>query len=180
MKNMAVIVSLGVICFLLVLALSVVSWLLMVEKKKRKSDAKNKCVKYDEPIVINLQTPVATPQITTTTIQRNDELPTYPRRNPSYPTRNTINEFQQLGILTSKDSPPMVLPLFGKLMATRKDRWEYYTTTSGEHMLRIPVMFEDKDCMSGDVGCREVYNNDTVYLPTYQKEFTVQLYKYKL
>jgi hypothetical protein len=124
------------------------------------------------------QPPAAQPQQTSSS---NSRLPTYPESRPAYPMRGEAQGFQQIGTLTHSGdgTAPMILPLFGRPMATRRDRWEYYTTTSGEHMLRISLMFEDKDCTEGDVGCREIYNNDTVFIPSYQKEFTVKLYKYK-
>lgn len=126
-----------------------------------------------QPIIMRVDTPNAPPAA-------DKELPTYPSQNPAYPLSRQLNNFQQIGTLTSKDTsqPSIILPLFGRPMATRKERWEYYTTTTGEHMLKIPVVFEDKDCTS-ELGCREVYNNDTVFIPAYQKEFSVQLYRYR-
>lgn len=110
-------------------------------------------------------------------VQKVDAMPIYPKNNPSYPLRGRPSDFQQIGTLTSKnDAPPLVLPLFGKPIDTRKDRWEYYTTTDNMHMIRVPVTFENRDC-SDEVGCREIYDKDVVLIPAYKKEFTVTLYK---
>lgn len=108
-------------------------------------------------------------------------LPIYPRQDPAYQTRRSVPppEFQQIGTLTyDEGDEPIVLPLFGRLMPTRSDRWEYYTATDKQYMLKIPVMFENKDCLE-EIGCREVYTKDTVFIPAYKKEFKVNLYKYR-
>ena len=131
-----------------------------------------------QPTVIHVQAAQVESSPPPSTTRR--ELPTYPQRNPAYPLRGQASDFQQLGTLTNSEiQPPTILPLFGKPLATHKDRWEYYTTTSGEHMLRVQLMFEDKDCTDSDIGCREVYNGDNVFVPSYQKQFKVQLYKYR-
>lgn len=117
----------------------------------------------------------------TKTTTTNDSLPVYPRNNPVYQSpRTTSNpEFQQIGTLINDNSDdPIVLPLFGRPMPGRRDRWEYYTATDKQYMLRIPIMFEEKDCLE-EIGCREVYSKDTVFIPAYKKEFKVNLYKYR-
>lgn len=109
----------------------------------------------------------------------NTDIPKYPQTNPSYPLRRANNDFQQIGTLTNKDeAQPVILPLFGRPLVGRNDRWEYYTTTDSQHPLRIPVEFEEKDCTE-EIGCREIYNKDSVFIPSYQKTFSVTLYKYK-
>lgn len=110
----------------------------------------------------------------------NSRLPVYPDKDPVYPLRNAGQaEYQQLGVLKSLDgSEPIALPLFGRRMAARPDRWEYYTATDKQNMLRIPIVFENRDCLEDDVGCNEVYKGDQVEVPVYGKKFEVQLYKY--
>lgn len=110
-----------------------------------------------------------------------DKLPVYPKRDPVYPLRRVETDFQQVGTLINKEDEkdePVVLPLFGRPMPTRNERWEYYTATDKQHMLKIPIEFENKDCLE-EIGCREVYNRDKVFIPAYQKEFEVHLYKYR-
>jgi hypothetical protein len=115
-------------------------------------------------------------------VSNSDELPIYPRRDPVYPLRRVETPFQQVGTLVYKradeDAEPIILPLFGRPMPTRADRWEYYTATDKQNMLKIPINFERNDCLE-EVGCREVYNRDKVFIPAYEKEFEVNLYKYR-
>lgn len=109
------------------------------------------------------------------------KMPVYPEKDPEYPLRNLshVAEYQQLGVLKSVDgSEPIALPLFGRRMPNRPDRWEYYTATDKQNMLRVPVTFESRDCLE-EVGCNEIYKGDQVMVPVYDKMFEVQLYKYK-
>lgn len=111
----------------------------------------------------------------------NSSLPVYPNRDPEYPLRalSATAEYQQVGILKSTDgSEPIALPLFGRRMPNRPDRWEYYTATDKQNMLRVPVVFENRDCLE-EVGCNEVYKGDKIEVPVYDKTFEVQLYKYR-
>lgn len=111
----------------------------------------------------------------------NSKMPVYPDKDPEYPLRALAPsaEFQQVGILKSIDgSEPIVLPLFGRRLPNRPDRWEYYTATDKQNMLRVPIVFENRDCLE-EVGCNEVYKGDTIEVPVYNKQFEVQLYKYR-
>lgn len=113
-------------------------------------------------------------------VAKDSRLPVFPDKDPQYPLRNLshVAEYQQLGVLKSMDgSEPIALPLFGRRMANRPDRWEYYTATDKQNMLRVPVAVEDRDC-SEDVGCNEIYKGDPVMVPVYNKMFEAQLYKY--
>jgi hypothetical protein len=73
---------------------------------------------------------------------------------------------------------PVLLPLFGRKQATR-DRWDYYCASDKFHMMRLPVLYENRDCQD-DVGCNEIYNGQTVMVPDYgEKQFTARIYKYR-
>lgn len=106
-----------------------------------------------------------------------------PSKNPTYENNTRV---QQIGYVTmEKTTPeqePKVMPLFGQsLRHKHSDRWNYFTATDQYQSIRIPVHFENRDCMNEDTGCREIYTNDTVTIPTYNdKNFTVNLYKNQL
>lgn len=113
--------------------------------------------------------------------QEGNKLPVYPDKEPQYPLRvlSQTADFQQIGILKSEDgSEPIVLPLFGRRLPNRPDRWEYYTATDKQHMLKVSVEFESRDCLE-EVGCNELYKGDKVVVPVYGKNYEVQLYKYR-
>ena len=106
-----------------------------------------------------------------------------PSKNPTYEQNTKV---QQIGFVTMEktnpDEEPKILPLFGQsLRYKHSDRWNYFTATDQYQSIRMPVHFEKRDCMNEDTGCREIYSNDKVTVPTYNdKDFTVTLYKNQL
>lgn len=157
-----------VVGFLMGLLLGgVVLWFMMKDRVQHKSAS------------LPVQTVVVVPPTSSTA--SNSNLPVYPNKDPEYPLRalSMTAEFQQVGILKSTDgSEPIALPLFGRRLPNRPDRWEYYTATDKQNMLRVPVVFENRDCLE-EVGCNEVYKGDKMEVPVYNKMFEVQLYKYR-
>jgi len=118
--------------------------------------------------------------------------------NPLYPplqrgipinieTRESGGDYQQLGILSKNtinndDKTPgnntdsVVLPLYGKATYKGSNKWLYYTETDKLNPVKIPVTYKNKDC-TDDYGCEELYNGDTVLIPSYNGDFTVKIYK---
>jgi hypothetical protein len=112
---------------------------------------------------------------TTSEIKKEDELPIYPKKLPQYD--NT--EYQQIGILTANetDKEPIVLPLFAKRLKNNRDRWQYYTATDKNNMIRLPVVHSNMKC-DEDIGCKEIYNGDKLSIEIYQgRTFTATIYK---
>jgi hypothetical protein len=81
---------------------------------------------------------------------------------------------QQMGVLTGADGE--TLPLYGKEVRGRRDRYHYYTTTGGENLYPIPVTHNARDCME-DIGCEELYGNETVTVLGKSGSFTVNMYR---
>lgn len=112
-----------------------------------------------------------------------DEPPVYPKRDPEYPVRGAHQDFQQVGVLVGKrgDAPgtePVVLPLFGRKVQERHDRWEYYVATDQNHMWKLPIQQKNRMC-DDDVGCEEIYQGDEIVVPDYENiQFTARIYKY--
>lgn len=102
-------------------------------------------------------------------------LPVYPQKLPQYDNK----EYQQIGILSANeaDKEPIILPLFAKRLRNNKDRWQYYTATDKNNMMRLPVVHDNMKC-DDDIGCKELYNGDKLYIEIYQgRIFTVTIYK---
>lgn len=104
----------------------------------------------------------------------------YPTHNPKYPLRGEISEYQQVGVLVSKednDFQPVILPLFGRRMLT-KDRWEYYVASDNNHMFRLPIIYQNYDCQE-DTGCDNIRNNaQDIKVPDYgDRIFKARIYK---
>jgi hypothetical protein len=81
---------------------------------------------------------------------------------------------QQMGILTGAGQE--TLPLYGKEVRGRRDRYHYYTTTGGENLYPIPVSHNARDCME-DIGCQELYGDETVSVTGKAGSYTVKLYR---
>ena len=81
---------------------------------------------------------------------------------------------QQMGILTSEGGE--TLPLYGKEVRGRRDRYHYYTTTGGENLYPIPVNHDGRDCID-DIGCQELYGNEPVSVTGKTGSFNVKMYR---
>ena len=103
------------------------------------------------------------------------EAPVYPTKLPKYNDKN----YQQIGILTSheSDKEPLILPLFSRRVNNHKERWNYYTASDNNHMMRLPISFDNMKC-EDDIGCREIYDNDTLTIEIYKDRiFRATIYK---
>lgn len=104
-----------------------------------------------------------------------ENIPVYPKSLPKY----NNPDYQQIGILTANetDKEPIVLPLFARKLRNHNDRWQYYTSTDKNNMMRLPIKHENKNC-EDDIGCREIYDGDTLTIEVYQdRTFTATIYK---
>ena len=155
MNNYTILLSIAI--FIFIVSLFLLFFLLFYNNSQKNKSKKNIYKQYEEPII-------------TYPSNNNNSL-----NNPNY--NETSFVFQQLGTLSSlnKDNK-LILPLFGK--QEQKDRWSYYTLTSGEQQLRIDIEHNNRSCMNDKIGCDMLYNNDIVKIPSYDDEFKVSLYKY--
>ena len=101
-----------------------------------------------------------------------------PRREPEFrsaPIKQYKPGFmQQMGILTGAGEE--TLPLYGKEVRGRRDGYHYYTTTGGENLYPVPVTHNARDCME-DIGCEEIYGNETVSVTGKTGSYTVNMYR---
>jgi hypothetical protein len=81
---------------------------------------------------------------------------------------------QQMGLIVGPGEE--TLPLYGKEVRGRRDRYHYYTTTPGEQVYPIPVSLDGRDCMD-DIGCQELYGNETVSVFGKTGSFVVKMYR---
>jgi hypothetical protein len=120
------------------------------------------------PIIIKEQVPVSVPievpvQIPVEKEYRNPPIKEY---KPGY--------VQQMGVLVGSDEE--TLPLYGKEVRGRRDQYHYYTTTPGDQIYSLPVTIDNRDCMD-DIGCRELYGNETVSVMGQTGSFQAKLYR---
>ena len=120
------------------------------------------------PIVVKKQVPVHVPVEVPVQIPVEKEFrkPPIKEYKPGY--------VQQMGVLVGPDEE--TLPLYGKEVRGRRDQYHYYTTTPGEQVYPLPVTINDRDCMD-DIGCRELYGNETVSVLGQTGSFQAKLYR---
>ena len=100
-----------------------------------------------------------------------------PRREPEFrgaPIKQYKPGYmQQMGVITGNGE---TLPLYGKEVRGRRDRYHYYTTTGGENLYPLPISHNARDCME-DIGCEELYGNETVSVTGKTGSYAVNLYR---
>jgi hypothetical protein len=90
-------------------------------------------------------------------------------------TRAVDTNYRQVGILKRLNGPETILPLMGRPLYVRRDKWQYYTLSDSNNQIKLPISFKSKSC-TNEYGCDEVYDGDTVYVEGMNSPFKVTLY----
>jgi hypothetical protein len=90
-------------------------------------------------------------------------------------TRAVDTNYRQVGLLKRLNGPEMMLPLMGRPLYTNRDKWQFYTMSDKNNMLKLPISFKGKSC-TNEYGCDDVSNGDTVYVEGINDAFSVTLY----
>ena len=99
-----------------------------------------------------------------------------PRGIPiNVPTQSVDTTYRQVGILTRINGPETILPLMGRPLFTNRDKWNFYTMSDKNNMIKLPVVNRNKSC-TGEYGCDNLQNGDTVYVEGYNDAFKVTSY----
>ena len=94
---------------------------------------------------------------------------------PVIATRGLPEAYQSMGIVTTPSGE--LLPLYGRRVASRSDRFNYYTRTDTNNPIPLPINYKRRDCQD-DVGCDELFDGEHVeIIPTKQKG-TVTIYRF--
>ena len=87
--------------------------------------------------------------------------------------------YTQVGILTrtvKKGNEDLILPLMGRRTG-RYDKMQYYTmSNTGSVNTKLPISKNGKSC-TGEYGCDEISNGDTVYVEGYSDTFKATVYE---
>lgn len=151
---------------LLTILIVLISWLIYLFYNKQSTTNTNTTIKNTIPEQSN---------VIVIKEEQNKGVPVYPKQLPKY----NNPEYQQVGILTANetDKEPIVLPLFARKLRNHNDRWQYYTATDKNNMMRLPIKHENKNC-EDEIGCREIYDGETITIEIYQgRVFTATIYK---
>jgi len=91
-------------------------------------------------------------------------------------TQSCDTTYRQIGILTRIGEKETILPLLGKPLITNRDRWNFYTMSETNNLLKLPIHSDGRKCMS-DQGCRDLYTGDVVSVDGYSDQFKVTTYE---
>ena len=83
--------------------------------------------------------------------------------------------YRQVGVLTRINGKETILPLMGRPLIANRDKWNFYTMTDKNNMIKLPIMIKGKSGTS-EYGCDNVYNGDTVFVEGYNDGFKVTTY----
>ena len=101
----------------------------------------------------------------------------YPNRVPiNVPTQSYDSSYRQIGILTRIGTRETILPLMGRPLITNRDKWNFYTLSENNNLLKLPVSYKGRKCMSQN-GCDDLYTGDTVKIDGYEDSFKVTTYE---
>jgi hypothetical protein len=90
-------------------------------------------------------------------------------------TQGLPEAYQQMGVLKSGEGK--LLPLYGRRVASRSDRFNYYTRTDTYNPIQLPINYKRKDCQD-PVGCQELFDGDSVTLSPTGETATATLYRF--
>ena len=84
--------------------------------------------------------------------------------------------YRQIGILTRINGPETILPLMGRPLYSNRSKWQFYTISDKNNMIKLPVTNKGKSCTS-EYGCDDLSNGDSVYVEGYNDAFKVTMYE---
>lgn len=83
--------------------------------------------------------------------------------------------YRQVGLLTRINGKETILPLMGRPLLKNRDKWQFYTMSDKNNSVKLPISFKKKSC-TGEYGCDNIYNGDTVYVEGYKDAFQATIY----
>ena len=93
------------------------------------------------------------------------------------PTQSFDTSYRQIGILTRiGGNKEMILPLMGRPLITNRDKWNFYTMSEKNNMLKLPVKYNGRNCTTY-LGCNNLYTGDVVKVEGYTDDFKVTTYE---
>lgn len=91
------------------------------------------------------------------------------------PTSHYDFHYRQVGILTRNGGHETILALFGRPLHSNRNKWQYYTMTDKNNAIKLPVSKNGRSC-TGEYGCDEIYDGDSVYVEGYNDSFNATIY----
>ncbi len=90
-------------------------------------------------------------------------------------THGVDTEYRQVGLLTRSDGSETILPLMGRPLYPGRDKWQYYTMSDKNNIVKLPVSNLGKSC-TGEYGCDSISTGDGIHVEGYNSPFKVTMY----
>ena len=147
-----------------------------------------------QPVNVSVMTPP--PQVTSVVQDSRYSMAPRPQRiwdiAPEIPTRGALvppdggyilnqrtrgfpDSYQSMGLLKTGDG--QLLPLYGRRVASRSDRFNYYTRSDTNNPVPLPVQIGRRDCQD-DIGCDEIMSGENVLIPATGQTAQATLYRF--
>lgn len=91
-------------------------------------------------------------------------------------TRGVDVAYRQVGILTQQGGKDLILPLMGRPLEPRRDKWNFYTMAGNQAQVKLPVKSHGRNCTS-EYGCNDLTTGDQVMVEGYSGSFKVTMYE---
>ena len=91
------------------------------------------------------------------------------------PTQSFNSTYRQVGLLTRIGAKETTLPLMGRPLIVNRDKWNFYTLSETNAMLKLPISHRGRQCMDVN-GCNDLYTGDRVKVEGYHDMFKVTTY----
>jgi hypothetical protein len=90
-------------------------------------------------------------------------------------TQGFNSNYSQIGILTRENGDEKILPLMGRPTHANRSKWQYYTMSDSNNIVKLPVSRGGKSGTK-DYGMDELFNGDNVYVEGYNDTFKATIY----
>ena len=64
----------------------------------------------------------------------------------------------------------------GRPMYSNRQKWQFYTLSDKNNSVKLPISKNGKSC-TGDYGCDELFNGDSVFVEGYNDAFKATIYE---
>ena len=106
-------------------------------------------------------------------------IQTQAQRPPPMVMMAAGDNYQQVGLLTRANGSEMILPLMGQSLYTNRDKWNYYSMSDKNNIVKLPISFKGRNGMA-EYGVDSLNSGDHVRVEGYNDKFKVTMYDNKL
>jgi len=90
-------------------------------------------------------------------------------------TQSVETPYRQVGILTRIGGKETILPLMGRPLIRNRDRWNFYSMSDKNNMIKLPITFKGRKGMD-EQGVDNIYDGDIVQVDGYNDAFKFSAY----